>query len=195
MCQACLPALLSLCLAPAGLPRISNAGGPASSSCACGHPNTADFRHTLPRAHSLSANEGKGDRLIELLKPVVACANSSKEPGCKTYRLNASADKKTFAVFEEYVNEDALNVSGVCGPSRSCFPRLRLRRPSYGHSSAWMTNCSPRTSHIQNHREQEAYKALMAAAKQENLLANFEVSLCCGTYDLGHSRLFPLALA
>jgi len=84
---------------------------------------------------SLSANEGKGDRLIELLKPVVACANSSKEPGCKTYRLNASADKKTFAVFEEYVNEDALN----------------------------------------NHREQEAYKALMAAAKQENLLANFEV--------------------
>ena len=58
----------------------------------------------------MSVNEGKEDRVEELLMAVVKSANSDAEPGCKTYRFNRTADRRTVWMYEEYEDEAALKV-------------------------------------------------------------------------------------
>lgn len=65
----------------------------------------------LPQQNSLGVAPGKESRVEELLKPVVAYASSSKEPGTLTYRLNRSLDGKTIVMYEEYENAAGLEVS------------------------------------------------------------------------------------
>ena len=68
----------------------------------------------LTRSFSrLGVNEGKEDRVEELLLAITKSANSDAEPGCLVYRFNRSADKRTIFMYEEYKDQDAIKVRGL----------------------------------------------------------------------------------
>ena len=61
----------------------------------------------------MGVNEGKEDRVEELLLAITKSANSDAEPGCLVYRFNRSADKRTIFMYEEYKDQDAIKVRSL----------------------------------------------------------------------------------